>query len=306
MEKIVDLAIIGGGPAGLSAGIYGVRKNLSTVVLEKAAACSTVRDAVFVENYLGVKKLTGMELADRMVAHAREIGVEIKEYAGVKEVIRREDGFGLSVDSGEQLHVRALVLATGTSHRELKVKGAEEFKGKGISYCATCDGPLFKDRPVVVVGGGNSGVTNALYLAEICSKVYVIEYGHRLRADEIYLEELKKAGVDILTNTELFEIFGKDFVEGVKVRNRASNEEQTIACEGVFVYIGLLPNNQLAKQLGCELDERGYVKVDKHMRTSQHGVFAAGDITGNVQQIIVAAGQGAVAALSAYDYLRSR
>ncbi|MFH1235293.1 MAG: FAD-dependent oxidoreductase [Candidatus Diapherotrites archaeon] len=305
MEKI-DVAIIGAGPAGMTAGIYAVRKGLSARVFEKKIAGGNVVDSVLMENYPGIPSIRGFDLAQKMQAHFEGIGGKIEEGTGVKAAEKKNNFFEIELDSGEKIEAKSVIIASGTTHKKLKAKNAEKFEGKGIHYCATCDGPLYKGKTAAVIGGGNSGVMNALFLAEICKKVFLLEYGEALRADNVYEAQLKKAGVEIILNAEAFEITGKEKAEGLKYRERKTGKEKELKVDGIFVYVGLDPNSAIAKPLGCKTTARGFIDTSREMKTSIDGVFAAGDITGAFAQAIVAAGQGAIAAESAYEFVKRR
>ncbi len=298
-----DFIIIGGGPAGITAGIYAVRKNLKTLVIEKSEFGGTVNLTFEIENYPGFRRISGEDLAKKFHDHASDLGVEF----AMDEIheIRKEDNWFILKGWEGEYKAKAILLATGSRHRKLGIPGEEEFTGKGVSYCAVCDAPFFKGKVVAIVGGGNTAVKDALYMAEICSKVYLIHRRDQFRADEMDVEELKKKeNVEFVLNSVVTEIIGDSKVTGVKVKNRETGEEKVIAVDGVFVDIGEIPNNDLAKKLGVELDERGFVKVNDNMETNVPGVYAAGDITGKLAQIVVAAAQGAIAAVSAYEYIR--
>ena len=300
----IDLAIIGAGPAGMTAGIYAKRKELKVRVLEKKIAGGYTADSVLIENYPGIKSIKGIDLAMKIQEHLESMGVQAEEGIEVKSAKKAGEKFLLELSNGEKLEAKAVIIASGTTHKKLKAKNSEALEGNGIHYCATCDGPLYKGKTVAVIGGGNSGVTNALFLAGICRKVYLFEFGEALRADEIYHKKLKEARVEIRTNAEVFEVLGKERVSGLKYRGTSTGKEKEIPLEAIFVYIGLIPNSGTAKQLGCELGQYGYIKVNKELETSVPGAFAAGDITGGFAQTIVAAGQGAVASESAYRFIK--
>lgn len=300
---MLDVAIIGAGPAGLAAAIYAKRKGLNVEVFEANVAGGALNEAVLIENYPGFSAIKGLDLATKMKEHVESLQVKINEGSAVAEVRKKSKHFELKTSNGQNIEAKTIIIATGARHRKLTVKGTEEFEGRGIGYCATCDGPLFAGKEVAVIGGGNSGAINALYLSKICKKVYLIEYASKLRCEKAYIEKLKENKVEIITNAEVFEFFGDEMLKGLKYRERETGEEKTLNVEGAFIYIGIQANSELAKKLGCELDEKGNVKVDMHMNTSIAGVFAAGDVTGVFQQVIVACAQGAIAAESAYHYL---
>ncbi|MBN1940899.1 MAG: FAD-dependent oxidoreductase [Candidatus Diapherotrites archaeon] len=303
MEEI-DLAIIGSGAAGIGAAVYALRRNLKIKVFEKEAVGGQTAKAVFVENYPGFKKITGLELMQKMRDHLQSLGSDVEEGNGVKKIVKSKNGFELDLDEGEKVFAKTVLLATGTENRHLGLKGEEELYGKGVSYCANCDGPFFKGKKVAVVGGGNSGVTNALYLAEMASKVFLFEFMPNLNCDEIYLPMLEKQKIEVMKNTQIAEVLGKYKVSGVKVKARENGKEKKIDVDGVFFYVGLTPQNSLAKQVGAEIDEKGFVKVDENQMSSVNGFFAAGDITGSLAQTIWAAAEGAKAALAIHDFLR--
>jgi len=300
---MLDVAIIGAGPAGLSAAIYAKRKGLTVELFEAGIAGGMLNEAVLIENYPGFEPIKGLELANKMRNQAESLQVRINEGFAIVEAKKANEHFELKTSDGKKRKAKTIIIATGAKHRKLNVKGAEQFEGKGISYCATCDGPLFANKEVAVIGGGNSGAVNALYLSKICKKVYLIEYASELRCEKVYVSKLKENKVDIITNAKVFEFFGNEMLKGLKYKDRKTGKEKTLSVEGAFIYIGIEPNSNLAEQLGCKLDERGNIKIDMHMNTSVAGVFAAGDVTGVFQQVIVACAQGAIAAESAYRYL---
>jgi len=302
---LADIAIIGAGPAGMTAAIYALRKNLNIRLLEKKMAGGYTADSVLIENYPGIKEIKGIELAMKIQDHLSSIGGTAEEGLEIIKAEKKGNGFVLDLNNGKQIESKAVIIASGTTHKTLNVPGAEKLEGKGIHYCATCDGPLYKNQEVCVVGGGNSGLTNALFLADICKKVYLFEFGESIRADEVYHEKLKESGVEVVTEAEVFEVIGEEKVSGVKYRDRKSGEEKEVELKAIFVYVGLIPNSQLAKELGCDISENGFVNVNQWMKTNVSGVFAAGDITGGFAQTIVACGQGAVASESAYRFIKN-
>ncbi len=302
-KKDFDVIIVGAGPAGLSAAIYASRAGLEVLVLDKGVAGGLVGEDPLVENYLGFKSIKGEDLANKFKEHALEYA-EIHEGEGVDQVKKDNGKFIVQTYKGEYT-ADALIIATGTTHRHLNIPGEKEYEGKGVSFCVTCDGFLFKDKPVAVIGGGNSGAIAAITLKDITDSVTVIEFMPRWMCESAYRKKIEELGIEYRTNSEVVEIFGDGKkVQGIKVKNRETGEIQEIRVDGVFIYVGLIPQNEVAKQLGVELTEKGYIKVDGTQRTNVERVYAAGDITGSQAQIIVAAGQGAVAALSAYEDLR--
>ena len=286
--------------------MYAKRKALSVKVFETKAVGGQTADAIWVENYPGVKKIRGMELMQKMAEHLKEFGVEPEEAAEVTGVKKKGELFELDIEDGEEkLLAKSIIICTGSKYKELGVPGEKEFYGKGVSYCATCDGPGFKEKVVAIVGAGNSGANAALFFAGICKKVYLIEFGEKPVFDSVYAQPIKEeTKIEVMINIQTIGIEGKEKVNGIKIKDRKSNEEKVLAVDGIFVYIGSVPQNKIAKQLGLKLDEKGFVKVGKGNETSVKGVFAAGDITGELAQTIVAAGSGAIAATSVFEFVK--
>lgn len=304
MEK-VDLLVIGAGPAGLTAGIYGVRSGLHTLVVDEKLAGGTAADAPVIENYPGLGRISGAELMQKIVEHCRALNVPIKEFERALSLdFTREEKI---VKTDKAIYsAKALIIASGTSYRELGVPGEKEFKGRGVSHCAVCDGPLFKGKRVVVVGGGNSAVITALYLANLASEVKVVHRRDAFRAQESMVRDLiAKSNVEVFFNTQLKEIRGETLVSRVVLSNLRNGETWEMSVDGVFVQVGETPNSQLAREAGVEVDENGYIKVDIRQRTNIPGVFAAGDVTNYpAKQVGAAVGQAITAALEAYGYIR--
>jgi len=296
-----DLIIIGAGPAGLTAGIYAVRRNLKTLIIERSAVGGQICLTNEIENYPGFDKISGMELAKKMEKQAEKLGVKFLS----DEVI--------GIDSGEKRIVKtrngmyqtnAVIIATGGDHRKLGIKGEREFTGRGVSYCATCDAPFFRDKRVAVIGGGNSAIEDAIYLSDTAKKVYIIHRRNKLRGEEIRQKRLLEKGVELIMNSELYEICGDGSLRFVKVRNAKTGEIRRLEIDGVFISIGITPNSGIARNSGIELDKSGCIKVNRNQETNIPGIFAAGDVTCGVQQISTAIGEGATAALSAYNFIR--
>lgn len=295
-----ELIIVGGGPAGLSAGIYGARSGLKTI-LEKAVAGGLAGEAPLVENYSGMDAIRGIELVEKLKAHTAKY-VKLREFEPVKGIEVGKD-FLIRTEKGEY-PTSALIIATGTTHRKLGVKGENEFFGKGVSYCATCDGFLFKGKKVAVIGGGNPAAMDAIYLDGVGCDATLIHRRDELRAED-YLQRKLKGKVGIRLNFVVEEITGDNFVKGVRVNNTKKKTKKDLEVAGVFVSIGENPNSELAAKIGISLDEEGYIITDKTQRTNIPRVYAAGDVTGGVKQIVVACSKGAVAALSAFEDLRN-
>ena len=298
-----DIIIIGAGPAGLTAGLYAGRQNSKALVIDKGLAGGLGSEVPMMENYPGFDLISGMELISKMKPQCEKFS-EIRENQIIEDIEKRDDGIYIKTKSsiGDDFNeylTKSVILATGASHRHLNVPGENEFLGRGVAYCATCDGMFFVNRNVLMVGGGNSAAQEALYLKNIGCNVKIVHRRDSLRCEHRLEELLQEKGVEILWNSTIKEIKGDMAVDSVTlVRDGVEEEYET---DAVFVAIGDEPSNGLAKQLGVELDENGYIITDKSQSTNVSGVYAAGDITGGVKQWIVACGEGAVAAISAYQ-----
>jgi thioredoxin reductase (NADPH) len=300
-----DLIIIGAGAAGLAAGIYGARSGLKTMILEEKMAGGTTSDAPTVENYPGFSQINGSELAEKMTLHCRKTGVTIRELEAVIGLELQGDR-KIVKTSKATYEASAVIIATGSHYREIGAIGEKEFRGRGVSYCGVCDGPLFKGKRVLVVGGGNSAAITTLYLSGIVAEVMVAHRRDAFRAEEAYVKDIaSKKNVQVFWNTEVREIKGEKLVNKVQLFNNKSGEAKELAVDAVFVQVGEAPNSQLAQESGVEVNEHGYVKIDMFQRTSIPGVYAAGDVTNHpVKQVGTAVGQGITAALEAYGYVR--
>lgn len=304
-EKIHDLIIIGAGPAGLTAAIYAARQKLDLLIFEGQAPGGQILLTDKIENYPGFEKITGQELSEKLVSQAKKWGVKITSEE-VAKIIKKKDCVEIETAGKKKYSAKSIIIATGAAHRPLNVKGEKEFLGKGVSYCATCDGPLFKNKIVAVIGGGNTAVYSALYMNELCKKVYLIHRRDELKADAIEIERLKKSSVELILNFACDEISGGKKVASIKLKNLNTNEEKELAVDGVFIDVGISPLTAIAQGAGVNLDSNGYIKVDSEMKTNVDGVFAAGDVTGSLKQVATAVGQGAIAAMSAYKYIKGR
>jgi len=299
-----DLIIIGGGPAGLTAGIYAARSGLKTLLLEEKTLGGATAESPLIENYPGFMAITGRELVDKMAEHCRKFGVTIKEVEGVRELDLSGEKKIVKTDQASY-SASAVIIATGCHYRELGVPGESEFKGRGVSYCAVCDGAFFKGKRVIVVGGGNSAATSALYLSNIASNVKLVHRRDQLRAEAALFENLQERKVEFIWNSVVKEIKGETTVKSVVIHNNKTGETREIEVDGVFVQIGEVPNSQLAVKAGVKVDEGGYIVVDARQRTNIPGVFAAGDVTnGPVKQVGTAVGQAIVAATEAFGYIK--
>ena len=300
-----ELIIIGAGAAGLAAGIYGARSGLKTMIIEEKMAGGTTSDAPVVENYPGFSQINGGELAEKMTLHCRKTGVVIHELETVTGLELQGDR-KIVKTSKATYEASAVIIATGSHYREIGVAGEKEFRGRGVSYCGVCDGPLFKGKRVLVVGGGNSAAITTLYLSGIVAEVKVAHRRDAFRAEEAYVKDIaSKKNVQVFWNTEVKEIKGEKLVNKVQLFNNKSGEVKELAVDAVFVQVGEAPNSQLAQESGVEVNEHGYVKIDMFQRTNVPGVYAAGDVTNHpVKQVGTAVGQGITAALEAYGYVR--
>jgi thioredoxin reductase (NADPH) len=297
-----DLLIIGAGPAGLTAGIYGARSGLRTAIIDRGKAGGTLMEVPWIDNYPGFENVSGSQLVERMEAHARRYAevLEFREVVGLE----RDGGLFLARTPDGDYRARAVVLATGSSRRRLGVRGESELLGRGVSYCPMCDGYLFRGRRTVVVGGGNSAVVDALFLSGLGCRVTLIHRRDVLRAEEANVRMLE-GKVELCLNSAVEEILGRDSVTGVRVRNVIDGSTREIGADAVFISIGSVPNSSLARGLGARLDEEGNIVVGRDQRTSVPGLYAAGDVTGGVRQVVVACAEGAIAALSAFEDLRN-
>ncbi len=306
-----DIIIIGAGPAGLTAGMYAGRQNSKTLVIDKGMAGGLGLEVPMMQNYPGFDLIAGMELIQKMKAQSENY-CEIMENTVIDSIEKTEEGFHLktknspllmtSDDEGKkEFLAKSIILATGASHRHLNVPGEDEFLGRGVAYCATCDGMFFIGRDVLMVGGGNSAVTEALYLNNLGCNVKLVHRRDELRCEHHLQKALEENGIEVLWNSTIEEIKGDMAVESVTLLRDGKKEDYKT--DAVFVAIGEDPSNDLAKELGVALDDAGYIITDKSQATNVDGIYSAGDITGGVKQWVVACGEGAVAAISAYEFL---
>jgi len=295
-----DLLIIGGGPAGLTAGIYSVRSGLRTSVVEREALGGQVATTPIVENYPGFTSVGGKTLVDIMVSHALQY---VQIFQG-EAVVDLQPGKPIAVlTSRRKFLTKSVLLATGATHRHLNVRGESRLSGRGVSYCSTCDGPLFKGKKVVMVGGGNSAVTEALHLFHMGVDVTVIHRRDKFRAQDFLVKQLSDNNIPVLWDTEIEEIRGEERIEEILLTNRKTNETSTFKTSGVFIAIGYSPAVELAAKLGVEVTADGYIKHDGKHRTNVPGVYSAGDVEGGYKQIVTASGQGAEAAMTIFEDL---
>ncbi|NPV58820.1 MAG: FAD-dependent oxidoreductase [Actinobacteria bacterium] len=301
MERTRDVIIIGAGPAGLSAGVYCARKMLDTLVVSQNVGGQATWSWE-VENYLGYQLITGVELAERFREHLENFRVELREGRTVNALSRSGDAFSVATEKEGETRGRAVIVASGKVPRMLDVPGEQEYRGRGVAYCATCDAPIFRNRRVAVVGGGNSALDAALQLSGIAERVYLITNEPTLGGDEIRRGQvLDSPAVEVLYSTQITSITGDRFVNGLTYSREG--EESALQVEGVFIEIGSVPSTSFLPP-EVELNALGEIVVDSNNRTSVPGLFAAGDVTDVIEkQIIIAAGEGAKAALSAYAWL---
>lgn len=300
---LYDVIVIGGGPGGYTAALYAARANLSVAILEKLSPGGQMGTTDVIDNYPGFPQgVNGFELAMQMKEGAERFGAQTQlaevtqvELAGQVKTVHT---------SGGDYQARTVVLATGAHPRELGLPGERELRGRGVSYCATCDGMFYRGKTVVVVGGGNTAVADVLYLSRLCEKVYLVHRRDTLRASKVYLDPLQKAeNVEFVWDSEVKQLLRDQAVTGVRVRNKKTGEERDIPCGGVFVAVGYLPNTQLYRGQ-VELDEAGYVLADETTQTNLPGVFAVGDLRKKpLRQVVTAASDGAVAAHFIEEYL---
>ena len=300
-ERIeTDLLIVGGGPAGLTAGIYSVRSGLRTAIVERDALGGQVATTPIVENYPGFTSVGGKSLVDIMVSHALQY-VQIFQGEAVMDI---QTGPPFTVKTNlRQFQTKTILLATGASHRHLNITGENRLAGRGVSYCSTCDGPLFKGKQVVMVGGGNSAVTEALHLFHMGINVTLIHRRDKLRAQEFLAKQLIDNNIPVLWDTEVKEIRGEDRVEEILLINNKSNKTLEFKTDGVFIAIGYTPAVELAQKMGLAINADGYIQQDGKHRTTVPGVYSAGDVEGGYKQIVTASGQGAEAAMTIFEDL---
>jgi alkyl hydroperoxide reductase subunit F len=299
MTPVYDVIVIGAGPAGITAGVYAARKRMEMLIVTVDIGGQTAWSGE-IDNYTGYQFITGPELTDKFEEHLRKYKVTLKSKERVDDIRREKRSFVVVSEKGEY-RSRTVIIASGKRPRELGVPGEKEFKNRGLTYCATCDGPLFADKDVAVIGGGNSGLDAGLQLVKIARRVYLIEVAPAIRGDKIMQEKLAASGkATILTDTAVTAIEGDTFVQ--KIRVKTGDREKDIPVQGVFVEIGLRPNSQFARI--ADKNQWGEIKVTPRNETNIPGLFAAGDVTDVPEkQIIVAAGEGAKAAISAFRYL---
>ncbi|MDD5749432.1 MAG: FAD-dependent oxidoreductase [Patescibacteria group bacterium] len=302
-NQLYDVVIVGGGPAGLTSAIYTSRRAMKTLVISRdiGGQLSLTDD---VENYPGFESIGGLELSQKFQVQAAKTGVEFL-FEGAENIIKEDSGFLLETSSGKKIKARSIILAFGLTPRSLGVPGEKELSGRGVTYCATCDGPLYRGKEVVVVGGGNSALDAAEYMSKIAKKVYMLARGELFRGEQILVDQVKTAAnVEIFFRANVKEIKGKDRVEAV-VFSVEGQEDKEIPVDGIFVEIGHVAKSDWLAGLGVALNERREIIINSDNETNVKGVFAAGDITEvSYKQAVISAGEGCKAALQAYRYLQ--
>jgi thioredoxin reductase (NADPH) len=300
--KDYDIVILGGGPAGLTAAIYAERSGLRSIIFERANVGGQVMITPVVENYPGFPNIAGKTLMDLMARQAMDY-VPVLQGVSVNDIEKTSTGFEVKTTRGKY-NAKGIIMATGAKHRMLDVLGEKSLSGRGVSYCATCDGYLYKDgKSVVVVGGGNTALTDALYLDSIGARVTLVHRKDRFKAEARLQQSVSERDIDVLYNSRVVEIQGTDRVEKARVEDMSTKKIKPIKTDAVFIAVGYKPNSEIALKLGLETDDAGYIKTDAAQRTSIGHVYAAGDVAGGVKQITVAVGQGSVAAISAFEDL---
>jgi len=304
---LYDVVIVGGGPGGLTAGIYAMRAALKTIIVEKAVAGGQVAISDGVENYPGFESITGYELSQKFLQHAQSYGIEFVQ----EEVVAVEPGLdfhSVKLANGTTLQTHTVILATGGSPRKLGVSGEDEYYGKGVSYCGVCDGFFFRDKTVVVVGGGDTAAEEALYLAKLAKQVYLVHRRDALRASMILQQRVKdECKIEILWNTIVAEIKANDEgVNSVSLKDTQTGEQRELRTDGVFIFVGFLPNNKLVPA-GIKMNADGYVVTNDKCETNMPGIYVVGDLREKyAKQIVVAAADGCTAALVAAHYVEMK
>jgi thioredoxin reductase (NADPH) len=299
-----DIAIIGSGPAGYSAGIYSSRYQLNTVIFGKMMG-GTASEAHKICNYPGFDDISGMELSNKMYEHAKNTGCNIK-FESIANIEKLNNHFKLTTDLNKEYEAKTVLLAVGTERTKLSIPNEDKFLGKGLSYCATCDANFYKDKVVGVIGGSSAATMAAVMLSDLSKKVYILYRGEELRGDPTWKRQaLKKENIEVLYKTVVTKLIGDDQLESLEL-NREYEGSNTLDVDGVFVEIGSEPNKNLPQKIGIKTDKNGYIEVDEAQRTNIKGIWAAGDCTTNsngFRQVVTAVSEGAIASDDIYKYL---
>jgi len=303
--KIYPLVIIGAGPAGLAASIYASRYGVEHIIIGELLG-GLISETHLIDNYPGIEDVSGFEFSQKLAHHAQKYGAEIRPVR-VKNIQKTDAGFKLEIEDNKNIESSAILLATGTKHRKLNIPGEVKFSGKGVSYCATCDGFFYKNKTVAVVGGNDSAAGAAVYLSEICEKVFLIYRKSKLRAENFWIKLVEEnPKIEVIYDTNILEILGAEKLQKVKLDKKYKNAE-TLDIQGLFIEAGSVPNLDFAADLKLEIDDDGYIKIKAGAATSVSGVWAAGDITDGsdkFRQVVTACAEGAIAARSISNYLK--
>ena len=297
-----DIIVIGGGPAGCTAALFAQRYGLKTLVLMDPMSLAQSEEATHVDDWPGTKDISGFDLTNSFRVHAKRYGAEFKMEKAVE--IKKDNGFSVKTESSSY-ESKTIIFATGAKHRKAMVKGEEEFAGKGVSYCASCDGPLFKGKNVLVIGGGDTAINSAILLQSQGVNVALVHKRDELRASRANQDKLSATKAQIIWDTILTEIMGDKMADTVMLKNVKTGESKKMKIDGIFISIGSVPTSELAGQIEVEMNEAGFIETDIEQKTNVPGVFAAGDCTDRLaKKIVVASGYGAVAATSAYNFIK--
>jgi thioredoxin reductase (NADPH) len=294
-----DIIIIGAGPAGLTAALYAYRYNLNTLLISKDLG-GTVLEAHSVENFPGYKTITGIELMKLWINHIKSLKIEIQQ-EDIINIEKQKDIFIVTTKNGKKFQSKTIILALGMKRKRLNIKGEDQFLGKGISYCASCDAPLYKNKIIAVIGGGDTALIDAQLLSKYAKKVYIIHRRDQFRAEPTRVQQIKKnKKIEIIYNSNVKEIKGNNFVETIILDNNTQ-----LKVDGIFIDVGFIPSIDIIKKLNVKCDENDYIMVNNKQETNISGLFAAGDITNNpLKQIITATAEGALAAFSAFKFIK--
>ncbi len=305
IKKLYDAIIIGAGPAGMTAGIYAARREMSALIIGKEPG-GQMMFASEIENYPGFKSINNYELISKMQEHATALGMEMKNKK-VEKIEKNENGNFKLITNNNVFYSKTVIIAIGLSPKRLEIPGEKKFAGKGVTYCANCDAPFYKNKDVVVVGGGNSALDAAEYLSKIANKVYLVHRREEFRAFESLIEGVKdKNNIQLVKNSEIKQIEGGETVKQVKVYNKQQDKESEIEAQGVFIEIGRIATTDLVEKF-VERNEKSQIKINEKCETTTPGMYAAGDVTTTpFKQITVACGQGTIATLAAYQYVQEK